>query len=61
MITTDKPGQRIYEGMRPTCPPKSEVKVITNPDAYSANPRINPRGIITAYKDNKAASEPAAC
>lgn len=61
MITTDLPGQRIYEDMRPSCPPKSEFKVITNPDEYNKDWRINPQGIITAYKNNKAVSEPAAC
>ncbi|MFV0130145.1 hypothetical protein ACLGI4_20975 [Streptomyces sp. HMX112] len=60
-ITTNLPGQRIYDDMRLACPAKSEFKVVTNPGPMGANPAVNPQGIITAYKPTTAAAASSAC
>ncbi|MFD9904056.1 hypothetical protein [Streptomyces sp. NPDC059063] len=60
-ITTDLPGQRIYERLQVQCPPRILFRVVTNPGPYGRDPRINPQGIISAYKPGSARSAAAAC
>ncbi|MFT2017528.1 hypothetical protein ACMA1D_17070 [Streptomyces sp. 796.1] len=60
IITRDMPGERIYEDVRIQCPPTA-FKVVTNPRYYGKNPKIDPQGIITAYKPNKLAEEETLC
>ncbi|MFE6398135.1 MULTISPECIES: hypothetical protein [Streptomyces] len=55
-ITVDQPGQVVYERKFAGCPPRTLFKVVTNPGAYSADPRIKPQGVITAYKPSSLAA-----
>ncbi|MFJ4771022.1 hypothetical protein ACIP88_18225 [Streptomyces uncialis] len=62
-ITSNRPGERIYEDLRLPCPPDSRTsyfKVVTNPVPLGADPSVNPQGIITAYRPAAPAPEPAA-
>ncbi|KUF14730.1 hypothetical protein AT728_29320 [Streptomyces silvensis] len=55
-LTSNRPGERIYERKFAGCPPRTLFKVITNPGAYSADRRIKPQGVITAYKPSSLAA-----
>ncbi|MFG2895212.1 hypothetical protein [Streptomyces sp. NPDC048248] len=50
------PGQVIYVDRRNQCPPKEVFRVIVNPGPYNVDHRINPQGVITAYRPTNAAS-----
>ncbi|MGW3486540.1 hypothetical protein [Streptomyces sp. NPDC001054] len=58
-IVTNTPGERTYERIVVQCPPSIQFRVVTNPGPYGKDPRINPQGIITAYKP--AAIKAKAC
>ncbi len=48
-----------YERLQPGCPPRGSFRVITNPGVYSGDHRINPQGVITAYKPREGSSAAA--
>lgn len=57
-IAVNEPGEVTYVKKQPACPPRITFKVVTNPGKYGRDPRINPQGVISAYKPSGLA---AAC
>ncbi|MFF9896625.1 hypothetical protein [Streptomyces longispororuber] len=60
-ITANTPGERKFERLQPGCPPRGSFRVITNPGVYSGDHRINPQGVITAYKPREGSSAAVDC